>query len=147
MKMTNKIFTLIFTVLLLFCFVGCQENDDVQSVTSDDEVSSTDNGTSKVPVVIVDNETDDSSSAQSEVDEIIDDWENVVPDIDVEVNSTDKDDSSDTTTSNNSSDDAVSSEKEETESSENQSSDNTSSKEDEVSNPNRPDDGYFDVAV
>ena len=136
-------------VIMLSCFVGCQEDKDIQKDNSSiNNGSFIDDNTSKVPVVIVDDEDEDSSKTQSEKDEIIDEWENIAPDIEVEVNPSDSSVPNESKP-NNSSTDITSSEKEESDnnSSENQSSDDTSSKEEEVSKPNRPDDGYFDVAV
>ena len=142
METIKKFLALLTVLVMAFCLVACQDGEDVGTENSSvDNVSSNDDATSKVPVVIVDDEKEDSSNAQSKVDETIDAWENTVPDIDVEVNSSEGSSVSDNT------DDSATSSDEETVSSENQSSDNVSSKEDEVSEPNRPDDGYFDVAV
>lgn len=153
MKEMNKFLVLFAVVILSFCFVGCQEGssaaNDVSSgdkTSTNDNASSDDGVSSKVPVVIVDSEKENSSDTESKVEEIIDNWENTVPDINIEVDSSD-DNSSDTTTSNNSSGDATSSEKEDNDVSKNESSTDVSSKEDETSKPARPDDGYFDVAV
>ena len=79
-----------------------------------------------------------------QVKENINDWENNTPTIEIEVdsssdNSITSSNSSDTTSSNgqNTSDDSFN----------NQESTDTSSDDDNVSEPQRPDDGYCDVAV
>ena len=141
---------------MLLGFVGCKGDEvavgDNSSIPTDSTASTND---TKVPIVIVDDE--DASSTQSDIDQAIDDWENAVPNIEIEVNSSNDsstDSSSDTVTSEPEDDDGdasetTSSEKDESDDSgsQEQGDENTSSEEENQSKPNRPDDGYFDVAV
>ena len=154
--MKSKKNSFILILALILCFVtACKETGDIQSDNS--SVQSTASG---VMVVIVDDEADGHSETQSEMEDLIDEWENIAPDIEIEADDSSKDNSSlsgnnsdstitDEPETDNSSSNITSSEKDKSDnnSSENQSSDDTSSEDDDDAEPNRPDDGYFDVAV
>ena len=140
-------------LLIVLCFVGCKDTEG-----TDSDVSSNTGTTSSIPIVIVDDgDENDSEATQSELDEIINDWENNNPTINIEVDTDDKDDNSstngsDATTSkeqdNNSSNDSSDSSTSQ-ESSDNGSTDNSTdnSSNTDSSETGSEDDGYFDVAV
>ena len=144
---SNKVIIFFVLVTMLLGFVGCKDNEAVQQ-----DNSSIQSEGSKVPIVIVDD--DASSTTQSDVDQVIDDWENTTPSIEVEIDtpsgggSSSSSNSSNTTTSSNpsTSDNSFETPSQNDNSGE-QTSGDTESGGQESTKPDRPDDGYFDVAV
>lgn len=158
----KKISLILCLLLIVLCLVGCKDAE------GNSDLSSNLGTTSGVPIVIVDE--DDSENSQSELDEILNDWENNNPTIDIEIDTADNGDnsnsynnnsggtstnsSSDVEENDSSSDDFVSSNSQDQGSSENSSDDdvsNTSSTDNssntDSSDTGSEDDGYFDVAV
>lgn len=146
----KKISLILCFLLLVLCFAGCKDAE------SDFDVSSNLKTTSSVPIVIVDDE-DDSATTQSEIDKILNDWENNNPTVNIEVDTSDEsndlnssnDNSSETVTSGSSNDNSDSSTSQEQEPSDNISADESSNNSSgtDSGETSSEDDGYFDVAV
>ena len=150
--MKTKVINLFICLLLIvLCFTGCKDTTDTNS-----DISSNTGTISGVPMVIVDDE-DEVENTQSEIDEILNDWENNNPNINVEVDTDDKDDNSSTNSSrsttskeqgnntSNDSSDSSTSQGSSDDNSSNNSSDNSSNTDN--SDTGSEDDGYFNVAV
>lgn len=133
--MKIKLFSIVAVLLFLLCLGGCKSKDkNNESNTSE---------TTSVPIVITEDES--SETTESDIEEIVDKWENSTPKVEIEVGKkpTESTGSKDTTTSNNSSSEPSSSASSEEQ---NNSSEDNSSEEGNNSST-KPDDGYFDVAV
>lgn len=133
MNMKIKLTCLLLCLLLtLLCCVGCKDKGNVVS-----DISSTSG--SSVQIVVSD---DEEEITQSELDEIINDWENNNPSINVEVDSTESDDK------NSSSDGGSSSQSQESNGSSTDENSSDSSEDNSSDTGSKDeDDGYFDVAV
>lgn len=144
--MKIKVFSLFLCfVLIALCLLGCKDAKDTGS-----DLSSNSETVSSVPIVIVDGEKDNSSATQSEIDEIINDWENNTPNISIETDTSSTNSTNSTSSKDNNSNTESSSKNQKLENSSstdnnsNESSSDTVSDETESENE---DDGYFDVAV
>ena len=145
--MKNKIISIVAILLLVLSLGGCKSKDKSEANDT--------NETTSVPIVIVDENS--SETTQSQIDEITDKWENSTPKLEIEdskkpTESTGGKDSATGNNSDNKPNSSVSGEEQNNSSKDNSSSEETTPSEDSSSSEEEntskvPDDGYFNVTV